>query len=238
MKIALRLIIFALVLTFTSCIEDNFGPGEITSTKRSTPIFDKVKVVDGFQVEIIRGNYLEVVVEAPEGYQQDIYTEVNKDGELCISLDKDINPLNVKHKKVFITMPTLRSITAWGGSEAYTTGTFTTPIFYFDADGGSYIEANITGNEANVIASARSDVKLVGDVDALYVDELSGNSKLYAFDLYTNLCELNLLGGSEAHVTTTQKLVVTASEASIVKYAGHPNIVHSLTGGSLIIYAN
>lgn len=239
MKIAFKVILLAFVLIFTSCIKEEFGPGDVTAVNRiGIGYFDKLKVEDGFQVEVVRGSHIEVVVEAPDGYQDNIHTDINGVGELCIFLDKAIMPQYVKHKRVLITMPLLRSITAWGGSEVYTTGIFNPSKFKIDADGGSYVETNIATDELSVIASTGSDVKPYGEAGILYVEELSGNSKLYGFRLLTSHSDLNLKGGSEAQVTAVNKLVVTASEASIVKYAGHPNIVHSLTGGSQLIDAN
>lgn len=239
MKVAFKIILFAFVLIFTSCIKEEIGPGDVTAVKRiGIGYFDKLKVEDGFQVEVVRGSHIEVVVEAPDGYQDNIHTDISGTGELCIYLDKAIMPQDVKHKRVLITMPVLSSITAWNGSEVYTTGIFNTPKFHIDADNGSYVETNIATDELNVIVSAGSEVKPFGEAGALYVDELSGASKLYGFRLLTSLSNLNLLGGSEAQVTAVDKLVVTASEASIVKFAGHPNIIHSLTGGSQLIDAN
>jgi Protein of unknown function (DUF2807). len=239
MKIAFKVILFAFVLIFTSCIKENIGPGDITAVKRiGIGYFDKLKVEDGFQVEVMRGSPTEVVVEAPDGYQNYIHTEVNGSGELCIYLDKAIMPQDVKHKRVLITMPILGSITAWDGSEVYTTGIFNTSKFYIDADNGSYVETNIATNELSVIASAGSEVKPYGEAGTLYLNELSGNSKLYGFRLLTSQSYLKVSGGSEAQVTAVDMLNVTASEASIVKYAGHPNIAHTLTGGSLLIDAN
>ncbi|WP_320053181.1 head GIN domain-containing protein [uncultured Acetobacteroides sp.] len=239
MKVAFKVILFAFGLIITSCVKEEVGPGDVTAVKRiGIGYFDKLKVEDGFQVEVVRGSHIEVVVEAPDGYQDNIHTDISGTGELNIYLDKAIMPQDVKHKRVLITMPVLSSITAWGGSEVYTTGIFNPTKFKIDADGGSYVETNIATDELKVVASAGSEVKPYGEAGSLYVDELSGNSKLYGFRLLTSLSDLNLLGGSEAQVTAVDKLVVTASDASIVKYAGHPNIVYSLTGGSLLIDAN
>lgn len=239
MKVTFKLILLALVLAATSCVKEELGPGEIVQTDRvGLGYFDKLKVVDGIQVEVVRGSINEVIVEAPEGFQDDIYTEVNGLGELTISISQSINPQDIAHKKVFVTMPALSSITAWGGSEVYTSGVFSAPKFKIDADNNSYVETDIDTGELSVVATAGSEVKPFGYADALYVDELSGNSILYGFNLRTLISDLNLFGRSEAQVTAINKLVVTASEASIVKYRGNPTIVHSLTGGSLIINAN
>lgn len=239
MKITFKLILFAFILTFTSCIKDEIGLGEVIQTDRvGLGYFDKLKVLDGIQVEVIRGNRNQVLVEAPKGFQNDIYTEVNGIGELTISINKNVDPQDIARKKVFVTMPALSSITAWGGSDVYTSGTFVAPKFKIDADGGSYIDTDINTGELSVIGTDGSEVKAYGVADALYLDELSGNSIFYGFRLETQLCDLKIWGRSEAQVTVVNKLVVTASESSIVKYAGHPNIVHSLTGGSLLINAN
>jgi hypothetical protein len=237
MKVTFKLMLFALVLAASSCVKDDLG--EVVQTDRiGLGYFDKLKVLDGIQVEVVRGSQNGVIVEAPDGFQDDIYTEVNGLGVLTISISQSINPQDIAHKKVFVTMPALSSITAWDGSEVYTSGTFSAPKFRIDADNNSYVDTDIDTGELSVIATAGSEVKAYGVADALYIDKLSGNSIFYGYSLRTQLSDLTLSGRSEAQVTAISKLVVTASEASIVKYAGHPNIVYSLPGGSQLIDAN
>lgn len=238
MKRILPLVSLAFALLLTSCLKEQVIPGEVTLTHRITPNFSKIKVEDGFQVEIIKGNSYNVAVEAPDGFQDYIYTDVSNDGVLSITLDSKFNPADITHKRVLIYMPTLMSITAWGNSEVFTTGIFASSKFYIDADEGSYVETNVSTDEMNVVASRGSDVKLSGETFTLFANELSGGSRLLAFRLRTIQSGLNLWGGSEAQVTVVDKLKVKASEASTVKFAGNPSITETLSGGSQIINAN
>lgn len=238
MKITLQLVTLAIAIIFTSCLKEQVTPGEVTLTHRNTPNFSKIKVEDGFQVEIVKGNSYNVAVEAPEGFQDYIYTDVSNDGVLSIILDSRYNPNEVSHKRVLIYMPNLSSITTRGRSEVFTTGIFYSPSFTIDADDGCYVETNVSTDEMNVIASGGSDVKISGEAFALFADQLSGGSRLLAFRLRTIQSNLNLSGGSEAQVTVLENLRVKASGASTVKFAGNPSITENLTGGSQIINAN
>ena len=207
------------------------------ATSRIVAPFAAVKASDGFLVDILRGNRQEVVVEAPEGFQDLIYTSV-VEGELRIELDRSIDPRDLPRKRVFIVVPYLNSVTAHSGAAIYGVGIWDAPQFYVDVDGGSYAEVNVGTNLLNLWASGGSEVKLTGEVQQLYADEISGNSHVYAYRLLTGQATLNLSGSSYVETTCVGLLNVSASGGSTVKYLGYPQVIHSLTGGSQVIDAN
>lgn len=229
--------IFALFLLALQSCSKTIIPGEVTSTTRSTPNFTMVYAESGIQVEIIKGSFFEVVVEAPEGYQSYIVTTVSN-GELQIFLDNSIKPNDVTHKRVLITMPTLTSLVANDGAEIYTTGIWSVPSFNIEASGNGYIESNISTNSLTANVSAGSELKLFGEARNFYIDELSGSSIVRAFRLLCNNAEIKVSGASEAQVSASDYLKVTATGASVVKFAGKPTIEHSLSPDSNIIDAN
>jgi len=76
-------------------------------------------------------------------------------------------------------------------------------------------------------------LKMHGLGDYLHAD-ISGASLLSAFDFPVRAADLNLSGASNARVTVSDHLKVTASGASSVLYRGNPVVDKTVSGESSV----
>lgn len=235
MKTVFKIILLSMVLFATSCVKEEIYPDDIVEEERlGLGNFDMIKAESGVQVDVFRGGRFSVFVEAPEELQRYIFTQV-RNGELQIGTTRSIDLRDVH---IEVTLPRIYVATALDGAEILSKSIFDADTFKADADNGGHIVMGITTDELTVFASAQSDVELYGGTDALFVDELSGNSRLFAFDLKTNLSDLKLSGASEAQVTAARELRVVAIENSLVRFRGFPLVTQTLSGGSRVVNAN
>ena len=190
--------------------------------------FDAIEVGGGIDLILSKGDHFVVEVAASEDVAARIVTEV-VDKTLRIS-----RKTNFFHwgdgGTVYVTMPTLASLDASGGSDVKAEGTFASDNLRIVASGGSDLTIDVAAGALDVEASGGSDMRLSGTARSARV-ESSGGSDLNASELTADEADVDSSGGSDLAIGVRQKIVGDASGGSDVTYTGTPASVSVNTSG-------
>ena len=196
---------------------------------RSLTGFDAIEVGGGIDLNLRKGDAFVVEVAASEDVAAKIVTEVV--GK-TLKISRKTNFFSWGGGgTVYVTMPTLVSLDASGGSDVKTEGTFASDNLRIGASGGSDLTIDVAAGELNVEASGGSDVRLSGTARSARVQS-SGGSDLNASALATDEVDVDSSGGSDLAVgVVRQRIAGEASGGGDVTYSGTPGSVSVNTSG-------
>lgn len=104
--------------------------------------------------------------------------------------------------------------------------------FMLDIRGDSKFDGSIDVNEFWADIRGDSKVDLIGETETARV-EVKGDSQIRSYNFAIKTLNINLSSDSEAYLTVTEELSVSASGDSVMNYKGNPTInSQSLTGDS------
>jgi Putative auto-transporter adhesin, head GIN domain len=192
---------------------------------RDLGAFESVAIGGGLDLLLRQGERFVVEVESSDGDSSDIITEVRA-GTLEIRREHSFFDFFHwgDHGSVQVTMPKLVSLTASGGSDVTTEGTFPGDAVRINASGGSDVIIDVSANTLEAQASGGSDLSLTGSARSARL-EASGGSDLNASRFTADEANLQSTGGSDLSVTVRDKIVANASGGSDITYGGEPSSV-------------
>jgi Putative auto-transporter adhesin, head GIN domain len=200
--------------------------------RESRPLegFDAVEVGGGIDLFLRQGAGFVVEVESDEDVAE-IVTEV-RDTTLEIRRKSSFNFFHWggDHGSVRVTLPTLVSLTASGGSDVRTEGTFTSDSLEIVASGGSDLTIDVSAGTVDAVASGGSDMRLSGSARSVSVRS-SGGSDLNASRLTAEEADVESSGGSDLSIAVRNRIVGNASGGSDIAYSGQPTVVDVNTSG-------
>jgi len=223
------LFIFTLV-SLTSCDYERVGPYEEDDRTYGLSNFDRLDMGSAFNITVQEGSNFSIEARGNRRDLDDldIYTS---NGTLHA---KYRNQRNRRYEmSITITMPTLRGVDFSGASRSEVFGFQGMRELDIKLTGASRAVFEVDADRTNIDLSGASDLDLKGASGILY-GELSGASKLEAFDYPVDEAELDLSGSSTARVRVAKRLDVTASGASSVRYRGTPELRSRLSGSSTV----
>lgn len=143
-----------------------------------------------------------------------------KDNVLYVQSKGNINdPLTI-----YITGNKLKDIDMSGATSFRTNETLNAPFFHISSSGASNINMNLNSDKVEAVVTGASDVNLKGRARKLNV-VATGASNFKGYDLLSDTCDVNASGASNARVNASEKISVSATGASSVKFKGDPKIV-------------
>jgi hypothetical protein len=194
--------------------------------------FDAIEVGGGIDLDVRQAAGFSVEVEA-EGDPAEIITEL-RDDTLVIrrKSSRSFFFWNDDDARVHVTLPTLASLTASGGSDVTTQGNFASDNLNLVASGGSDLTIAVAAGSLEATASGGSDVRLSGTARSARVRS-SGGSDVNASQLTAEDVDVNSSGGSDVMIAVRNSIVGSASGGSDVIYSGEPRTVDvDASGGS------
>lgn len=206
----LLLILIAVPALLISCKKDKVeGGGAIITETRKIENFYNVSVSGSTNVFITYGDAFEVKVKAYENIIPVLETKV-QNGTLLIGLKSNVQNDN---SEVYITMPSLVSVTTNGSGNIDTKGSFL---------GMDYFSANVTGS--GIISIENGSAKS-------YKISIEGSGSVKSFGFITEQATVTISGPGIAELFVTQKLKATLSGSGNVYYKGNA-VVEVTTNGS------
>jgi hypothetical protein len=191
--------------------------------------FDAVHVGGGIDLTLRQGTGFAVEVESDE--LAEIVTEVSGS---TLTIRRRSSPRFFDWSgdigSVSVTLPTLVSLAASGGSDVTTDGTFTSDDLEIVASGGSDIEIDVAAGTLEAETSGGSDLLLTGSARSARVRS-SGGSDLNASRLTADAADVHSSGGSDLAIAVRDSIVGEASGGSDVTYSGDPRTVDVDTSG-------
>ncbi len=193
--------------------------------------FDAIEVGGGIDLFLRQGAGFVVEVDAKGDDAAEIVTEV-RDRTLEIRRKSSFKFFSWAGDPgaVHVTLPALVSLTASGGSDVRTEGTFTSDSVQIVASGGSDLVMTVSATTLKAQASGGSDMRLSGTVSSASV-RASGGSDLNASELTAAEADVESSGGSDLSIAVRDKIVGNASGGSDIAYTGQPTIVDVNTSG-------
>jgi hypothetical protein len=197
--------------------------------------FNGVAVGGGIELSLRQGEPFNVEVVADDGELDEIVTEV-RNGKLEIRRRRSSWWFNWGDAgSVNVTMPTLVSLTASGGSDVRSEGTFTSDTVELVASGGSDVTLDVAAGSLEVTASGGSDVRLSGSARSARV-QTSGGSDLDARAFTADDADVQSSGGSDLAIGVRNRIVGNASGGSDIRYTGQPSVVQvNSSGGGAVL---
>lgn len=219
------------LLALTSCDFERVGPYEEEDRTYGLTNFDRLDMGSAFRITVEEGaNFsIEARGNSRDLDDLDIYT---RNGTLYAKYRNSLR--NRRYDmNLTITMPTLRGVDFSGASRSEVTGFRGLRELDIKLSGASRCTIDLSATRTNIDLSGASDLDMQGASGFLYGD-LSGASKIEAFDFEVDEAELDLSGASTARVKVSKRLDVKASGASSVRYRGAPELKSRLSGSSTL----
>jgi len=222
--IVASLALLSLTTAFSQSTEEN-------PQTRQVADFHAIEVSGGIDLYLSNGPSSVSISASSSSVRDHIKTEV-ENGTLHIYLDKNWHPsLGSNHMKAFVSLPSLTSLGASGGSDVFLQNEIKAGDLQIELSGGSDLKGKLSATHLEIKQSGGSDVHLSGIVQNLQVNA-SGGSDLNGYDLITDYASLNASGGCDSHLTVNKELRIVASGGSDVTYKGNGVIREVKTSGS------
>lgn len=229
-KTPIKLLPFALVMILISCEREDPGPLQETRKHFSIVDFDRLEMGSALNIEVDQANTFSIEVEGDRRNIDDL--EVRKSGNtLIIEFDDNANRHHDTYVK--ITMPALEGVNFSGASVSIIRGFESDNNIDFYLSGSSVSQLDSDYRQVEAVVSGASSLVLHGSGEELNA-EISGASSLKAFNFPVAEATLSVSGSSEVKVTVTDKLKVTAHDASSVIYRGDPVLTSNTSGASSV----
>jgi hypothetical protein len=199
---------------------------------RKVDAFRGVNISGALSATIRQGSQQSVEVEADEDILDKIITEV-RGGVLKVYREDKANWKLFRNKniRVYITCPELTSLEVHGASSVKGESDFVANDFKLTASGASHATLSLSTKKLNTHVSGASNVKISGRADSQQID-LSGASSYEAFDLVSNVAEVDASGASSAKIQVEEELSADVSGASGIRYKGSPRMRNVQSSGA------
>jgi hypothetical protein len=207
------------------------GSGNVVTREEPITGFAQVDVSQGFKVAVSQAENFSVVVRVDDNLLP--YLQVVKQGNtLRIGLKPgQIYSIRNATMQAEVTMPELAGLDLSGGSQATVTGFKSTGALSVHLSGASHLQGDIQSGDASLNLSGASDITLSGSGQDVRIDA-SGGSQLDLADFPVAGADVSLSGASQATVSPSGRLDVSASGASRVYYLGNPTLGTMDTSGA------
>jgi hypothetical protein len=214
----------------TSCDHEDPGPLQKAHKEFAILDFDRLEMGSAFNIEVEQSNTFRVEVRGDRRNIDDL--EAFKSGNtLIIAFDDNANRRHDTY--IHITMPTLKAVNFSGASVSKIHGFESDDDLNIYLSGASVTQLDADFREIDLVVSGASKLSLYGSGDELN-GEVSGASWVKAFNYPVREAALDVSGASEAHITVTDELIITASGASSVLYRGSPSVTSNVSGASTV----
>lgn len=207
---------------------NDFGP---SSRKLEATGFRKVSVVGPFYVKITQGSAFNINARGESNDLAEMRFEVEGD-ELTIYPRKsgfslshnDMDPIYIS-----IEMPDLTEVSLVGASTAEITG-FKPNQFELNLTGATKAFLRTDARNLEVNLTGASKAVLEGTTEELKADVVGG-CELIATKMHANNANLDVVGGSQAHVHVIRNLRGDVAGGSELTYSGNPENIKVDEGG-------
>jgi hypothetical protein len=198
---------------------------------RSVGPFSGVKVAEGIDVYLKKGDHESVKVEVTGTDLSNIITEVS--GSYLKVHRKDGRYRNVD-AKVYVTYVQISKLSASSAGNIYSDGSLKANSMEISASSAGSVEVSIEASSAEVSASSAGDIDLKGKSGSVSFNASSAG-EVDAYDLEADKVEADASSGGSLKVNVTQNLIAMASSGGSIRYRGNPDksITNSTSGGSV-----
>ena len=236
----LLMILIASGLFLQSCTFDAGnvikGDGNVITTTHEVGDFRSIDIQGVFNITLIPGEAMPVVLETDENLQELISIKV-RNKTLYVSQTKDAV---YRHSKMELQIPysVIEKINVGGACKLRADDTLVADKLLFDISGAADIELALDVANLQTNVSGAANISFEGRANK-HNARLSGASNIRAEELYTLDTRISLSGAGSAHVHATETLNASLSGVGSIRYYGGPkNIKMNKSGIGSIRAAN
>jgi hypothetical protein len=206
------------------------GQAQNTET-RNISSFSGVKVAEGVDVYLKKGDKENVKVEVTGTSADNVLTEVS--GSYLKVHMRDGNYRHVD-AKVYVTYVKIEKLSASSAGSIFSDGVVKADKMEITASSAGTVELNLEANSAEISASSAGDLELSGKCKSAILDASSAG-EIDAYDLMVEEAEVTSSTGGSVKLSVSKNLDARASTGGTVRYRGNPdrNNTSSSTGGSV-----
>ena len=202
------------------------------SQTRNVGVFTGVKVAEGVDVYLKKGDKESVRVEVTGTAVENILTEVS--GSYLKVHMKDGNYKGNIDAKVYVTYVKLDKLSASSAGNIFSDDMIKAIDMDINASSAGSIEVGIDAESVNVSASSAAEIELKGRAKSITVDASSAG-EIDAYDLEGQKVRADASSAGSLRVSVVQDLIAHASSGGTIRYRGSPSksITDSSSGGSV-----
>ncbi len=236
-----KLILLSILILFLHSVSGQTsrnvkGSGYVLTQQRETDYFHSIIVSRNISVAIVQGELQPLTVEADNNLFPYIKTVV-RNGILKIYISDSINITKYADLNVLISMPTLRSLTAYQHSQIDgSPQIWKIPSIQIKASENSQIKLHLETENIEVDGRTSAIIELKGKTQNLKTT-LKTSASLKAKDLETIRAEVALATAAKAEIKVASQLSYELAGNVRLTLYGTPAITKSqLTSGSKLIW--
>lgn len=194
--------------------------------------FTGVKVAEGIDVYLIKGDKESAKVEVYGTSIQNVITEVS--GSYLKVHMRDGNYRGRVEVKVFVTYTELQKLSASSAGNIYSQGVIKTSSLEVGSSSAGNIEIEVDAGEIDISASSAGEIEIKGRGKSLKADASSAG-EIDAYDLEVDNVTVDASSAGSVKVNVREALNANASSGGSVRYRGNPSksITNSSSGGSV-----
>jgi hypothetical protein len=227
METAMKNILSILILLLG--VAEVFGQ---ESQTRNVGTFSGVKVAEGVDVYLRKGDKESVRVEVTGTKPENVVTEVS--GSFLKVHMRDGNFRNNIDAKVYVTYVSLDKLSASSAGSIFSEGSIAAKDLEISASSAGTIEVSLDAEIVEVNASSAADIELSGKARTLSVDASSAG-EIDAYGLEAQKANAEASSAGSVKISVVNELVAHASSGGSIRFRGNPSksITDSSSGGSV-----
>ena len=194
--------------------------------------FTGVKVAEGIDVYLIKGDKESAKVEVYGTSIQNVITEVS--GSYLKVHMRDGNYKGRIEAKVYVTYTKLDKLSASSAGNIYSQGVIKTSTLEVGSSSAGTIEIEVDAGEVEISASSAGEIEIKGTAKSLTADASSAG-EIDAYDLEVESVVVEASSAGSIKVNVKDALSANASSGGSIRYRGNPSksITNSSSGGSV-----
>lgn len=199
---------------------------------RNVSSFTGVKVAEGIDVYLIKGEKESVRVEVTGTKLENIITEVS--GSYLKVHMRDGNFRGRVDAKVFVTYVKIDKLSASSAGSIFSEGTIDANTLEISSSSAGNVEITVNAGSIEVGASSAGEVELTGKARSINA-AASSAGEIDAYDLEAQVVEVDASSAGSVRVHAIEELDAHASSGGSIRYRGNPNKSNtkSSSGGSV-----
>jgi hypothetical protein len=202
------------------------------SETRNIGSFSGVKVTEGIDVYLKKGDKESVRVEVTGTDLSNIITEIS--GSYLRVHMRDGRYRGKINAKVYVTYVKVDKLSASSAGSIFSEGTIEADDMDISASSAGSIEITVSSNSVKSSASSAGEIELQGKTRSLDIDASSAG-QIDAYDLEAQRVSAQASSAGSLKITVTDELRAHASSGGSIRYHGNPNKsnTNSSSGGSV-----
>ncbi|MFT4664635.1 MAG: hypothetical protein ACI9XB_001581 [Gammaproteobacteria bacterium] len=203
------------------------GEGPIVTKKLNIDDFQNLGLGISADVILTQGPKQEVTIKGQQNIIDNIKIKV-KGNSWSINFHDDAS--DYKDLTIYITLPTLESISIGGSGNISSTNNFNNSDDMDISIGGSGdVSLDLNAKDVDIRIGGSGKVALKGEGEDLDIS-IGGSGDVMAFDFTVNTCDVSSAGSGDIDLNVSDKLNVSLVGSGDVTYKGNPKVKSSIVG--------